>query len=367
MPPRQIGFLLLGGIHHILHLIPVAAKLETRPNFTAVIFVRTSAEAAYCERILTELGSPNHKVHIIPASWLSPISEKIGALLAVSKQLKSMSALVVAERTSTLLKRLSNMPPMIHIPHGAGDRAQSYDKRIKHFDHVIVAGPKDKRRMMECGLVSDQNCSVSGYIKAAALAKIYPQREPLFANQRPTILYNPHFDNTLSSWTKFGMSILEQFANQSDYNLIFAPHMRLFAKVDTVQRQNFKRFEKLPHFHVDLGSEKSTDMTYTTGADVYLGDVSSQVYEFLINPGACLFLSPQKFDWQANPDYAHWHYGDVAGSSDNIIEAIGRAQGNHKDYLPIQIKGRDDALGPPSAKALDNAAKQIQIFLDSTP
>ena len=39
-------------------------------------------------------------------------------------------------------------------------------------------------------------------------------------------------------------------------------------------------------------------MAYTQRADIYLGDVSSQVYEFLLNPRPCVFLNPRRFDWR---------------------------------------------------------------------
>ena len=91
---------------------------------------------------------------------------------------------------------MSVLPPMIHIPHGAGDRAKSYDPRIRHFDNVLVAGEKDKARMMELGLVSDENCKVTGYIKPYAVKQMAYDLPVLFKTKRPTVLYNPHFAET---------------------------------------------------------------------------------------------------------------------------------------------------------------------------
>ncbi len=47
-------------------------------------------------------------------------------------------------------------------------------------------------------------------------------------------------------------------------------------------------------------------MSYTTAADIYLGDVSSQVYEFLYEPRPCLFLNSHEFAWKSDPNFAHW-------------------------------------------------------------
>ena len=62
---------------------------------------------------------------------------------------------------------------------------------------------------------------------------------------------------------------------------------------------------------IDTGSERCVDMTYTSAADIYVGDVSSQVCEFLETPRPCVFLNAHQIDWQNNPDFAHWHFGDV--------------------------------------------------------
>ena len=63
---------------------------------------------------------------------------------------------------------------------------------------------------------------------------------------------------------------------------------------------------------VDLGSERSLDMTYALVADIYAGDVSSQVYEFLATPKPCVFLNAHGLRWKDNPDFPNWDLGDVA-------------------------------------------------------
>jgi hypothetical protein len=52
-------------------------------------------------------------------------------------------------------------------------------------------------------------------------------------------------------------------------------------------------------------------MTYTDAADIYIGDASSQVYEFIRRPRPCFFLNPRGHAWQDNPDFAHWRAGHV--------------------------------------------------------
>ena len=55
-----------------------------------------------------------------------------------------------------------------------------------------------------------------------------------------------------------------------------------------------------------MGSVRSIDMTYTDQASVYIGDVSSQVYEFLRRPRPCIFLNFDRTAWQGDENFAHW-------------------------------------------------------------
>ncbi len=74
-------------------------------------------------------------------------------------------------------------------------------------------------------------------------------------------------------------------------------------------------------------------MTYTRAADIYLGDVSSQVYEFLHRPRSCIFLNSKAVPWRGNPDYAHWRLGQVVSSASGLsrgLEFALAAQGRRK-------------------------------------
>ena len=52
-------------------------------------------------------------------------------------------------------------------------------------------------------------------------------------------------------------------------------------------------------------------MTYTQAADIYLGDVSSQMYEFIRRPRPCLFLNAHRVRWQNDASYTCWNFGTV--------------------------------------------------------
>ena len=93
---------------------------------------------------------------------------------------------------------------MIHMKHGAGDRAGGYRKRHADFDLTLVGGDKDKRRLIARGLGTTDNVRIGGYAKFELKA----QRRRFFSDDKPVLLYNPHFDAALSSWVNHGPAVL---------------------------------------------------------------------------------------------------------------------------------------------------------------
>ncbi len=57
-----------------------------------------------------------------------------------------------------------------------------------------------------------------------------PERRRFFANDNPVVVYNPHFDERTGSWARLGTAVLDFFLAHPAYNLIFAPHVVLFAR-----------------------------------------------------------------------------------------------------------------------------------------
>ncbi len=363
---KTVGLLLIGGPHHIFHLVPIAAELEAYPNIDVHVFVTSAFEARTCETVLSSLGALRSRVKVLKINALARrISPKLGFLVSHLKIWNNLDALVVVERTSTILRYFSKrLPPFIHIPHGAGDRAKSYDSRIRHFDYVLVAGEKDKKRMVELGLVSDETCQVTGYIKPFAVKQIHPKVPAIFGNSRPTVLYNPHFNEELSSWTVFGHALLEAFSKKPEMNFIFAPHIRLFANKAPELRERVEAFSKFENIHIDLGSSKSSDMSYTRAADIYIGDVSSQVYEFLSGPKPCIFVTEPSTQWEENPDYAHWLYGPVCNSVSDVMAALNRSMLDLPNYAQAQTKGCLAATGDPSWNPIRRAAEAVVSILE---
>lgn len=117
-------------------------------------------------------------------------------------------------------------PHFIHLDHGAGDRAAGFDRRIRHFDFVLMAGQKHRERLLAERLIRPHAHAVVGYPKFEAADAVCRTDWRPFDNDLPTVLYNPHF-SPLGSWASCGEHVLQAFASQERYNLILAPHIRL--------------------------------------------------------------------------------------------------------------------------------------------
>lgn len=337
----RIHVLAIGGTHQFAHILPVACELERRHPGQVAFFVCSDAEAACAREQARGLGgaAPEVVVMRLPAvaAALPAKLHKAACLWVWSRRLCDAAVILCAERTSTMLRRLRNdCPPMLHIPHGAGDRAVGFEKRFRLFDQVLVAGRKDRDRLVASGFVTAEDCTVTGPIKLATVLGDPRPRPPLFDNGRPTILYNPHFSKTHSSIDKFARRLVEAVVRDGRYNLVVAPHVRLARGWSAQRRQSLEALAIPGQVVVDLASVRCNDMTYTLGSDLYLGDVSSQVYEFLARPRPCLFVDVRGVDWQKSEDYAMWHFGEVITPEADPIAAIERAFANHSAYAAWQ-------------------------------
>lgn len=371
----------IGGSHHFAHFLPVAFELARRGSVEVSLFVATAEDRDRVIGLAQDLGmqAPETIVMNLPrflASILPRTFWKIARLLLWAKYLRDCEAILCAERTSTILKKVpGRCPKLIHIPHGAGDRAVGFEPRFRQFDAVLVAGPKDRDRLISAGMVSPGACAIAGPIKVAAIIKAYKNRPSLFVNDRPVILYNPHFSHKLSSGESFVHPLVDAVRRDGRYNLVIAPHIRMATNWPTQRRKDWEALSIPDRIIVDLGSSRSVDMTYTLSSDLYIGDVSSQVYEFLVRPRPCLFVNAHKALWDGNEDYAMWRFGEVVSPDCDISAAIDRAIRQHEIYRSIQITRTNAALdglewvasGEPVFPGRDpimRAADLVEHFLD---
>lgn len=343
----RVAFLFIGQAHQLLHGITIAEQLALSGQVDVDILSTTAINLELaCNLVLPE------NRHLLGFGWigakiLTTIAVRLGRLLppklpslfAARRMLNGYDAIVLPERTSTILRKLGvRRPKLIHIDHGAGDRAVGYDKRIARFDFALVAGRKQERRMLAEGLIRPGAYAMVGYPKFDAADRIRDRSWSPFSDTRPVILYNPHFSAELGSWARDGHEIVRHIVESGRFNLIIAPHIRLCdsRKGRAAAEAIFGTFRPFPQVYLDLGSERSIDMTYTSLADIYVGDVSSQIYEFIRTPRPCLFVNSHGKDWRGDPSYAHWNFGPVIDQAKMTVAAIDASIHTHDDYRDRQ-------------------------------
>lgn len=351
----KVGFLFNhDALHQIRHTAPVIAALLKYRHVEAVVLTSSAAQEAEVRRLLGTAAGQVRFVsltvggvaaaldrvvrHVAPFRRIATLRQNLPAFAA-------LDVLVVPETTSLLLRDRFGLDRLkyVWIPHGAGDRSVGFRAVMRGFDLVLLSGAKVRDRMLAAGLITPGNHVVVGYPKFDTIDDAPPA--PLFDNDRPVVLYNPHFDPLLSSWYTMGEAVIAWFAEQRDFNLVVAPHVmlaqrRVHASVEhrviRWRRDVAARFRDLPQIRVDMGSEASIDMTYTRGSDIYLGDASSQIYEWIVRPRPAIFLNASGADWVGNPDFAHWQLGEVIDSVDALPGALDRAVRQPDRYRAAQ-------------------------------
>lgn len=369
--------------HQIAHSLPIALQMAKSGAADVTLAVTNTLVEAEIRRLS---GAALEGMKIVPLQTKSTVSQilvrALDSLVPARKLLvyrdnldffRQFDALVVSEKSSLILKTRYGLKDVkfIHTRHGAGDRAIGFNAESAQFDLILVSGEKIRDRLVRDAGVPPEKIRITGYAKFDI---VVPEQKPLFpASDRRTILYNPHPSPHLSSWFKFGAEVLEQFYQSGRYNLIFAPHLMLFARPWTVTidrlsiasaKKPAARYHDAAHMLIDLGSPACTDMTYTNAADLYLGDVSSQVYEFLHRPRPCLFLDAHDTQWQGNPNYRHWTTGPVKTDAKEIIDAVDAAFATQASYNDAQRNALADSFSVTDTAASVRAAAAIIDYLE---
>ncbi len=359
--PIRILFFYIAEGHHVFHSFPAAAALARKGDVEIWTATSNDDQRRQIARLSDAYGVRFKDLELHAPVWMKPLAGlnadfrdgKIPRLFHHRRALNRFDAIVTVERTSTVLRRFAvNRPRFIHIPHGAGDRAVGFEPRIANFDHVLLHAPKNEARMLEQGLVQPGHYQVCGYAKLEAVEKLNPRPQRFFENDRRTVFYNPHFDPDLGSWRRMGPALIDAILSRTDYNLIFAPHVRLMRRASPEERSRWTA-RKEDRLLVDPGSDASYDMSYARSADIYLGDVSSQVYEFIGQPRPCVFLTQDGEARPDDPDYAFHMFGETAGDVDSAVEALVRAPQSHECFRASQEQAAFQGSAPRDGRAGD--------------
>ncbi len=339
--------------HQAAHIAGIMAQLALQyPHIRVVAACGTAAIEEFIRSLLPPEAAAKTEWRALPVppfinTALAPLNRiapvrRLARLHYNLQLFASVDIVVSTERTCLRVKRKLGKaaPKFAYVPHGSGDRNVAYHPELKQFDIMLLSGQKLIDEMGAHGIAQPGQCHLIGYPKFDTIDRRAGQK--FFDNDNPVFLYNPHFDPLLSSYYDSGTAILDYFAdNAGRFNLIFAPHVMLFRKSlhISLEYRTFRRRPDIPErfFHctnirIDTGSPLLFDMTYTLAADAYIGDMSSQVYEFLIRRRPCFFIDthsqkitkPASDAKTADPalPYAFWGNGPVVKSADELFALL---------------------------------------------
>lgn len=367
----EIAFIYIAEAYQCYHGAAIAIELAKRPGVAVTSFYADPDTPRHLRRIHEAFGAPPARAFRLQESVVTRALRAVKHLGVFKHRvlrdncaaLDSFDAIVSVENTVAMARDEGiDRPKLIYTPHGFGDRAYAFVPRIRVFDFVLLASEKTERRMLEAGLIRPGDYALTGSVKLETGAKLTKSEPSLFASPRPAVLYNPHFDPKLTSWHRFIEPMLANFHAQNAFNLIAAPHVKLFRFSSAASKEQWRE-RSSPSVIIDPGSDRSIDTTYLWSSDIYVGDSSSQVYEFLAQPRPCVFLNAHRADWRNDPNYAHWHLGDVIEEPSQLMDAVRAAPARHHLYLERQRAARRATLGEPGGSASVRAANAIADFL----
>jgi hypothetical protein len=189
----SVCFLYIAQTHQILHSLPIAIALAKGwPDIDVHIATTTKEHLDYVRALLEVLEVPPISSRLLPPAWLRNLRLKGAAtppkalmLAANARRLGRYDAMVTPERTTALLRKLGvRDTKLVYTQHGAGDRGGPFEPRLKQFDLVMAAGPKQRDRMLDEGWVTPATCAMVGYPKFDIIDAL--PSSPLPAFPRPS-------------------------------------------------------------------------------------------------------------------------------------------------------------------------------------
>lgn len=369
---KNVAFCFISHSAHVRHLLPIAVEYSKLCNKEVDLLVSSDLTLAELNKVLSELGEHNCNVKYLRGGLFKSLIGRIKGrlypnvknLINTNKKLfLSYDILITPHHNLDHVMKLDVKRNIKYVCtfHGAGDGEVGFDKRFSDYDLLLVSGVDIQSRLEGAGIKHEGNeVHVVGYPKLDMIKSRLPISIG-FTNNAPTVLYNPHYASHLSSWFLDGKSVLKWFSVHPEFNLIFAPHVKLF---DGVLPEDLKEYLVFNNIVIDCGSERSTDATYTQVADIYLGDVSSQVYEALyFSCKPLIFLNTHGVDWFDDKNYKMWRLGCVLLSVDGLNDVFRHVQEQESDpYQALQKEILDSKFARFDCGSARKAANEIYSY-----
>jgi len=329
--PRRIYFCYNQSIHHIYHSLFIAIELSNIQNDFEVQVLSTSSRASCI--IEEELATVSNNVKFIkihhPGYNKANFSVNWFVFLCRLRMHKP-AAVVVTDYFDNVFRQLLLKTFWVYSCHGPENRGYTH-AHIKDYDLVILPGAGELKRI-ENRIGKINNYAITGYSKFDYLQYHKIGNLDLFKQEKPVILYNPHFDIMQSSFFDKGIELLDRLSKTGKYNIIFMPHPdlvrrypELINKTETIADVVVLRHQKI-------------NLDFMAVSSIYITDVSSAVFEWLVFDKPVIFFNSKKIDWKVKGIYPAWECGVVAEDIQNMLDAV---EGQLNNPLEFQEKRRE--------------------------
>ena len=322
----QIVFCYNQSLHHIYHTIFIAVELSNlQSKYEVVVYSTSRLSSEMIERELTavpnkikftKLFHPGYNRRDYNVNWF---------VILCRLRMFRPKAVVVPDYYDNVFRQLLLKTFWIYVPHGPVNREFGSHPHIKDYDLVIFPG-KNELDEQEQRMGKINNSVITGYSKFDYFYWHKAGISDLFPEQRPVILYNPHFEKQLSSYFDQGQELLETLSRAGKYNVIFMPHPDLARRYSRL----IERAGRLPG--VIIAQSRRINLDYMAASDLYITDVSSSVFEWLYFHKPALFFNTKKVDWRRNRYYISWALGKVVEDIEGMLVAIDRALRYPQEY-----------------------------------
>lgn len=368
---KKICGVFIDKTYGIYHAISILIELSRDKNNNVFILSRVQ-NVALIKSILEKYKCEDIKLIILRPYWYFPLSHYLEIKLQLRRVLffkyrklfRTFDGVLCTMYLDLGLKKIisSDKTKLFFTNHGVSNRPYSFDSQILNFDLFFMFGESERRIREDLGQLKKSNHALIGYPKYDFVKTI--PRVKLFEKEKTTVIYNPHWLPSLTSYFDFGIEILDYFSKSEDYNLIFAPHSLLYARNKSI-RIGLEKYKKFDNILIDLGSEYSNDMTYVKSADLFLGDISSQALEFLlIDLRPCLYLDAHNLIGSEGNEYISWQFGNVISDTVDMKRSIEQSFIDYEEkFKTIQEKKIGDIFFQGEESATVLAKNKINNFL----
>ena len=361
---KRVLFLYRPGIHHLFHSLYIAIEFSKIQDEYEVAILNTGLDLH--KTIKLEISKHNAKINYINRSLLfSVLNKTYKNVIRFNKDIiRESDVILTASWGIPRFLQQYNLRDRVVIftRHGANIGDNEYDKGLPEYDCVFITSEKMYDQLKELSIL----INLKSYLRIEYCKFDYLFNNPgleknLFDNDLPVILYNPHFQKHRSSLYNAGEKIIDAIVKSNKYNVILSPHP-LVNKWHFLDRIKLK-FPKSDKLIKDWSSIHQVNFDYMRKADVYLGDTSSSIYEWLYFNKPMILYDSHDVDWKNVPFYEFWNWGYVVDNPEDLMARLDRIMKGSDPFKKVRQEAKNYAFGEVDGKASYRAAMKLYKYL----